>query len=100
MEDLHSNTQRLSNVVNILRDNYNKDAAYTRIGSKLMVSVNSNFSSSAIAASEKLSKKYAKEFRENTGDSDNALPPHVFDLVSSAYLHMVKERKDQSILLT
>ncbi|KAJ3130242.1 hypothetical protein HK098_004289 [Nowakowskiella sp. JEL0407] len=79
-----------------LQDRLNaKEEMYTSLGDKALIALNPLRALSL--NSDATSKRYAanaKSFNEK-----EELPPHVFNLVSSAYLHMLRSKEDQGIIL-
>jgi hypothetical protein len=82
-------------VPGILLSRYQQDIFYTKLGSKIMLSL--NFPDAARSKSqESLSKSYAVAAK---GLEVMSLPPHISQLSSSAYIHLVKDGVDQAIIL-
>lgn len=79
-----------------LKERWSRDDIYTRIGDDVLVSVNP-FKMVA-SSSEEQCKAFAK-WAKNSSDDKESLPPHVFDLAASAYFHMMRDGKDQSLVL-
>ena len=74
---------------------------YTRMGSRAVVFVNP---AQPIAEfSDSTSKEYAEQAKSlnpiHNESTQEAFPPHLFDIVSSAYSHMLRVSQDQSIVL-
>lgn len=73
---------------------YQNDQYYTKMGPRVILSMNSD--SSRMKSMESTSKAYAAAAKNFEMDS---LEPHIFNLSSSAYMHMLKEETDQAIIL-
>ncbi|KAJ3089172.1 hypothetical protein HK102_007026 [Quaeritorhiza haematococci] len=129
-EDLHltspSGTARPitdDELVQILHARCSIDMPFTKVGDKAIVFVNPN--KQLAKFSDSTSKDYAAHAKELpvvllsedaeaakdpnkvsvvTGvgpvQKKQAVPPHVFELAASAYFHMVREREDQSIIMS
>ena len=70
---------------------FRKDNVYTRIGSRCIVSVR------PARLLPRFSDAASKEYAENVNSP--SLSPHVFSIASSAYNHMRRDSRDQSIIL-
>ncbi|KAG0970469.1 hypothetical protein G6F31_000872 [Rhizopus arrhizus] len=80
------------NIVTALKHSYESNQLYVRISDNILVSlVNTIFDTST-------SLDYVAEYKDTSG-SDHSLPPHLFQLINQAYLHMRRTGIDQSILL-
>ena len=73
---------------------YQNDQYYSKMGSRVIISMNSD--SSRMKSLEATSKVYATAAK---GFEMETLEPHIFNLSSSAYMHMLKEEADQAIIL-
>ena len=92
-----------------LRDRLHSSSSYTRIGGRIIVSVNPSKSHQQhIQESDALSKSHAYRSKSswtyNSMDQQDIaysdLPDvHLFDLVDAAYMHMTRGSEDQSIIL-
>ena len=80
-----------------LKDRWSSGSTYTRVGSDILVSVNPF--KDLPSSSNETCKLYAANFKNSNPDKER-LPPHVFDLVDSAYFHMMRNGEDQSLILT
>jgi myosin heavy subunit len=78
-----------------------KDKPFTRIGNRLIVSVRPSRGLSLF--SDDSSKEYAQQAKEvtksNQTQSTTQPLPHVFNISASAYLHALRGKMDQSIVL-
>src|SRR4051812_30253937 len=83
-------------IVSALRARYQVDNLYTRIHDSALVVVNPNKDVSA--SLDPTSQNYVADYR-NTSTGSHPLPPHVFQLVNRAYMHMRRSGEDQTILL-
>ncbi|KAI8800774.1 chitin synthase-domain-containing protein [Cladochytrium replicatum] len=80
-----------------------KDENYTAIGDRVLVSVNlgithERFSDNASKAAATHTKATSNGVLGESGAKAQK-PPHVFEIVGSAYAHMIRQKEDQSILL-
>ena len=73
-----------------------KDLSYNRIGARCIISMRPPRTLAKF--SESASKEYA-EAAKSFDDKSKSLDPHVFDIASSAYFHMLRGSDDQSIVL-
>ncbi|KAJ3126609.1 hypothetical protein HK098_007364 [Nowakowskiella sp. JEL0407] len=96
-----SNSQTLPDVsaetiLQNLQDRLNaKEEMYTALGDKALIALNPL---RVLASnSDATSKKYAANSKSLS--EKEFLPPHVFEMVSSAYLHMLRSKEDQGIIL-
>lgn len=69
---------------------------YTKIGARCLVGLQAPTGARPSNASDSASKEYAEVFK---GTESKDLPPHVFDLASAAYMHMVRNQEDQCVVL-
>jgi myosin heavy subunit len=77
-----------------------KDKPFTRIGNRLIVSVRPSRGLSLF--SDDSSKEYAQQAKEVAKSNQTQSPqplPHVFNISASAYLHALRGKMDQSIVL-
>ena len=73
---------------------YQDDKFYTKMGPRVIVSMNSNVS--RLKSMESTSKSYAAAAKSFDLEP---LEPSIFNTSASAYMHMLKEETDQSIIL-
>jgi myosin heavy subunit len=73
---------------------YQDDKFYTKMGPRVILSMNSD--ASHMKSMESASKTYASAAKAYDLEP---LEPHVFNVSASAYLHMLKEETDQAIIL-
>lgn len=94
-----------------LRERFAKDVVYTQVGPRMLVSVNpwkqvpansarnAAFDLDCIAASASAGKPSAPS---KTGtlsiSTGQQLPPHLFEMASSAYMHMISSGEDQVVI--
>ena len=79
------------NIVKQLVARLQKDKVFTKVGNRCMISLKA--SKKLPIFSTETSKLYANNFNQQT------LPPHVFNISQSAYLHALWLKVDQSIIL-
>jgi chitin synthase len=84
-----------STIVDQLAQRAGKEKYFTRIGSRCMVSIRP--SRGLVIFSNSTSKEYA--LISKLGSKDKTLPPHAFNISASAYLHALRAKIDQSIVL-
>ncbi|KAI9029175.1 chitin synthase-domain-containing protein [Hyaloraphidium curvatum] len=96
-----------------LKERHAKDAVYTRIGPRVLVSVNphkqvasnaahnSAFDLDCLTAAASAGKPAVPS---KTGtlkvDTGVQVPPHVFEMASSAYMHMISSGEDQVVVFS
>ncbi|KAK9708024.1 hypothetical protein K7432_009877 [Basidiobolus ranarum] len=84
-------------IVSILKDRYQSNMMYTRIGARILVAVNprkTSESSRDLAISD-----YLAEYRDTT-DHHAHLPPQIFQMMSNAYLEMRRTGHDQVLIFS
>jgi myosin heavy subunit len=74
-----------------------KDKPFTKIGNRLMVSVRPARGLSLFSDSS--SKEYAQNAKQVSKPNQPFAPPHVFNVSASAYMHALRAKMDQSIVL-
>ncbi|ORY02993.1 hypothetical protein K493DRAFT_346394 [Basidiobolus meristosporus CBS 931.73] len=84
-------------VTSTLRDFYQQDSIFTRIGTRTLVSLNpykplDNFNEVAL-------QRYLDDYKDISGQRQ-VLPPHIFETVSNAYLDMRRTGYDQAIIFS
>ncbi|TPX32124.1 chitin synthase [Synchytrium microbalum] len=77
-----------------------RDEHYTRIGARIVVGLDDAASQANASKSEEAnSKLYAARFR-GLAESEAELPIHLYDVVGSAFLNLLRTQKDQSIIIS
>jgi chitin synthase len=82
-------------IVQQLRSRYESNLLYTRISDGVLIAMN-NFTG---GLQQDLGLEYVAEYKNTSNNHDTPLPPHIFQLVNGAYLHMRRTGIDQSIVL-
>src|SRR5690348_16493714 len=85
-----------ADIVETLQSRYSRDAVYTRMGARVLVSVNPGTPLSNV--NDATCNEYVAEYRDTSGKR-RILEPHIFQLTANAYLHMRRTGLDQSIVL-
>jgi chitin synthase len=85
-----------SEVAQTLRDRFVRDAIYTRVGARVLVSINPG--KPVLSSNDGNCAQYVDEYKNTNGEKE-ALDPHVWQMASRAYMHMRRSGTDQSILL-
>ncbi|KAK9768686.1 hypothetical protein K7432_000442 [Basidiobolus ranarum] len=84
-------------VTSALRDFYQQDSIYTRIGTRTLVSLNPYKSLNCY--NETFLQRYLSDYKDISGQRQ-ILPPHIFDIISNAYLDMRRTGFDQSVVFS
>lgn len=87
-------TQTETEIAQTLRDRFVRDVVYTRIGPRVMVTINPG--KPLASSNEATCAEYVEEYKNPTGEPLN---PHVFQVASGAYLHLRRTGLDQAIVL-
>jgi len=83
----------------IVYSRFVKGHDYTRMGSRGIISVNPAGVMARSMDVKSVSREYAQQTLLPSSTDEAALPPHIFEIVSSAYIHLLREKQDQSIVL-
>jgi len=84
-------------IIKAIQKAYNKRKYFCKAGSNVLLYTNPFCEDESF--SDRVSKKYVNDCRSYSNDH-NPLPPNIFDMVNSAYTHMIREKEDQSIIIS
>lgn len=82
-------------ITQVLKGRYESNLFYTRISDGILIAMSNNLQQDTTSSTE-----YVAEYK-NTNSSNiiQSLPPHIYQMVNGAYLHMRRTGIDQSIVL-
>jgi len=83
-------------ILEFLKSKHSQRKYFTNIGSNAIIYLNPYNEDDCI--SDHNSKVYVEDSRNSSNDRPR-LSPSIFQLVNSAYLHMIREKEDQSIII-
>jgi len=86
-------------LLHTIRERYFKDEIYTGIGNPILISVNPYATFSGLY-SEAKQKYYRERGAEVSSGSDVKIPPHLFSVADGAYVAMLGDGKNQSIIIS
>ncbi|ORX87273.1 hypothetical protein BCR32DRAFT_215396 [Anaeromyces robustus] len=84
-------------IIKALKKSYNKKKYFCKAGSNVLLYTNPFCEDESF--SDRMSKKYVNDCRSYSNDH-TPLPPSIYDMVNSAYTHMIREKEDQSIVIS
>jgi chitin synthase len=113
MAALSSSSVTPESVLGNLKERFTKNVIYTQVGPRVLVTVNpwkqvpansarnAAFDLDCVAASASAGKPASPGKTGTLTISTGAkLPPHVFEMASSAYMHMISSGEDQVVVFS
>jgi len=83
-------------IIDFLKSRHSHRKYFTNLGSNAIIYLNPYSEDDCI--SDHNSKVYVEDSRNSSNDRPR-LAPSIFQLVNSTYLHMIREKEDQSIII-
>ncbi|ORY08020.1 P-loop containing nucleoside triphosphate hydrolase protein [Basidiobolus meristosporus CBS 931.73] len=87
----------VDDIVSLLKSRIQSGILYTGIGARTLVALNPP--SSSERSHEALMNEYLAEYKDTSGQCDR-LPPHIFQVMTNAYLEMRRTGYDQVLLFS
>jgi len=84
------------NIIELLRARHSQRKYFTNLGSNALIYINPYSEDECI--SDRKSKVYVEDSRNSSSERPK-LASNIFQLVNSTYLHMIREKEDQSIII-
>lgn len=81
-----------------IRVRYFRDEIYTGIGGPILISINPYLAISGLYGDAK--QKFYRDHGAALNSGDAKIPPHLFSVGAASYMSMLKDSKDQSIIIS
>jgi chitin synthase len=83
-------------VVATLQQRYMSEEIYTRVGARVLLSVNP--CKQLNIYDKETGEKYVKDYRNCSGQREE-LPPHIYSFANTVYFHLKRSGIDQSVVI-